>query len=73
MTGADLFEEPQSDGSFEVTFIKAGVSRELRYPNERLAEVWERAVDAFCAPETLEDRQRFAQHLAKYPPPASAR
>ena len=58
------FEEPQSDGSFEMTYTEGGVSRVFRYPGERLWEVIERADAKFCKPLTFEDEQRFKKALA---------
>jgi len=51
--------------TFRMTYTSSGVSQDYEYATERLWEVVERADKAFCRPETLEDRQRFAAILAK--------
>ena len=51
--------------TFRMTYRKNGVSQDYEYATERLWEVIERADKAFCRPETIEDRQRFAAILEK--------
>ena len=51
--------------TFRMTYTSSGVSQDYEYATERLWEVIERADKAFCRPETIEDRQRFAAILAK--------